>query len=427
MLTRSRSSPRPPDVVGVLDIGTSKTVCLIVDPPSSRANRLWRRQAGSVLGYGLKPSRGLKAGAVIDLEGAEQAVRAAVTQAEEAAGVEVEEVMVGVGGVRLKSLAFEAEARIAGRIVADADAQRLAAAARNYAERDGRTLLHLERIAYRLDGATGVPNPCGMAGDVMAADFHAVTVEEAPLRNLLHVAERAFLTPAGIAPAAYASGLAVTTDNERQLGVTVIDMGAGSSALAMFADGHLTAFDTVALGGQHISFDIARTLNAPFPEAERLKTLHGSVEEGAEEDGEKVSYALSGGRETSLAEAAKADVNRIVVGRVTDLLGRVLERIERSGAADVAGQAIVLTGGGSQLRGLADFAQDLLGRPVRLGQPEAADGLPAAYCNPILSTAVGLIPIAFSPSVRLDAARAGSASQGAGYLRRVGQWLREGF
>jgi cell division protein FtsA len=266
-----------------------------------------------------------------------------------------------------------------------------------------------------------------MAGDLLAADFHAVTVEDAPLRNLLHVAERAFLTPAGVAPAAYASGLAVTTADERRLGVTVIDMGAGSCALAMLADGHLMAVDTVAVGGQHITFDIARTLNAPFPEAERLKTLHGSVEEGAAEDHEKISYALSGGQETALAEAAKADVNRIVAARTTDLLGRVLERIERSGVAEPAGQAIVLTGGGSQLRGLADFAQDLLGRPVRVGQPEAADGLPAAYCNPVFSTAVGLIPIALKPSVRLDGTRAGGTPQGAGYFKRVGQWLREGF
>jgi cell division protein FtsA len=412
---------------GVLDIGTGKTVCLIVAPPNSRANGLWRRQGASVLGYGLQPSRGLKAGAVIDLDGAEQALRAAVTQAEEAAGLAVEEVMVAVGGVRLKSVAFEAETRVADRIVADSDAQRLAAAGRNYAQRDGRSLLHLERLAWRLDGAAGVPDPRGMAGDLLSADFHAVTVEEAPLRNLLHVAERAFLAPAGVAPAAYASGLAVTTEAERQLGVTAVDMGAGSSALAMFADGRLLAVDTVAVGGQHITFDIARTLSAPFAEAERLKTLHGSVQEGAAEDLEMVTYALSGGREPALAEAAKADINEIVAGRMTDLLGRVLERIERSGVADQAGQTIVLTGGGSQLKGLADFAQDLLGRPVRVGQPDAAEGLPAAYCNPVFATAVGLIPIALKPGVRLDARRAGGTSRGAGYFRRVGQWLREGF
>src|SRR5262249_14210124 len=158
------------------------------------------------------------------------------------------------GGARLKSVVFEAETRIADRIVTDADADRLAAAGRNYAQRDGRALLHLERIAYRLDGAADVPNPRGMAGELLAADWHAATVEEAPMRSLLHVVERAYLAPAGVAPAPYASGLAATTAEERQLGVTCIDLGAGATTLALFADGHLLAADTVALGGQHITF-----------------------------------------------------------------------------------------------------------------------------------------------------------------------------
>jgi cell division protein FtsA len=411
----------------VLDIGTSKTVCLIVAPPHSRASGLWRRQGASLLGYGLRPSRGLKAGGVIDLDGAEQTLRAAVTQAEEGAGLTVEEVMVGVGGVRLRSLAFEAETRIADGVVADADGQRLAAAGRGYAERDGRTLLHLERLAYRLDGAPGVPDPLGMAGDLLAADFHAVTVEDAPLRNLLQVVERAFLAPCGVTPAAYAAGLAATTEAERQIGVTLIDMGAGSTALAMFADGQLIALDTLAVGGQHITFDIARTLSAPFAEAERLKTLHGSVEEGAAQGRGTVSYALSGGPEPALEAAAKADINEIVGSRITDLLSQALERIERSGMADLPGHTVVLTGGGSQLKGLADFARGLLGQPVRVGRPETSEGLPPAYCNPVFSTAVGLIPVALNPGVRLDGRREGGASQGAGYFRRVGQWLREGF
>jgi len=172
-------------VVGVLDIGTAKTVCLIVAPPNSRANGLWRREEASVLGFGLRPSRGLKAGVVIDLDGAEQVLRSAVSQAEQAAGLTVEQVFVAITGGRLKSLTFEAETAIADRIVGGAEVERLAAAGRSYVERDGHTLLHLAEIGYRLDGAGGVSNPRGMAGSLLAADFHAVTAEDAPLRNLL--------------------------------------------------------------------------------------------------------------------------------------------------------------------------------------------------------------------------------------------------
>jgi cell division protein FtsA len=414
-------------VVGVLDIGTSKTVCLIVAPPSSRANGLWRREGVGVLGFGLTPSRGLKAGVVIDLDSAEQALRAAVSQAEQAAGLTVEEVLVAVTGGGLKSLTFEAETRIAGSVASEADADRLAAAGRDYAQREGRTLLHLGQITYRLDGAGGVSNPRGLAGSLLAADFHVVTAEDAPLRNLLNVVERTFLTAVAIVPAPHASGLAATTEEERRLGVTCIDLGAGSTTLAMFADGHLLSVGTVAVGGHHVTFDIARTLSTPFVEAERIKTLHGSLDEGAAEDEELFSYAVSGGEDALLHETTKADLNGIIVTRVSDLLTQAMARIEGSGVAHLAGHRVVVTGGGSQLKGLAGFAEEALGRPVRVGRPEVADGMPPAYCNPIFSTAMGLVPIALDPAAGPRAPRVRAEVAARGYLKRVGRWLREGF
>jgi cell division protein FtsA len=426
VLTRSRFSPRRTDVIGVLDIGTSKTVCLIVASANSRANGLWRREAPGVLGFGLRPSRGLKAGVVIDLDGAEQALRAAVSQAEQAAGLTVEEVFVAVTGGGLKSLTFEAETKIAGSVVSEADTERLAAAGRDYAEREGQTLLHLEQVAYRVDGAGSVSSPGGLAGDLLAADFHAVTAQDAPMRNLLNVVERTFLAAVGIVPAPHASGLAVTTEEERRLGVTCIDMGAGSTTLSMFADGHLIAVATMPAGGHHVTFDIARTLSTPFAEAERIKTLHGSLDDGAADDEELFSYAVSGGDDAPLHETTRADLNGIITTRVSDLLTQALGRIEGSGVAHLASHGVVLTGGGSQLRGLAGFAEEMLGRPVRIGRPEVADGMPAAYSNPIFSTAIGLIPIALDPAgLRRQRVRPEVAA--GGYLKRVGQWLRDGF
>jgi cell division protein FtsA len=424
---RSRPSARPGDAVGVLDVGTSKIACLIVAPPNSRANGLWRREGPSVLGFGLRPSRGLKAGVVIDLDGAEQALRSAVSQAEQAAGLAVEQVYVAVTGGRLKSTTFEAETALADRIVAEADARRLAAAGRSYAERDGHTLVHLEEIGYRLDGAGGLSDPCGMAGSLLAADFHAVTVEDAPLRNLLQVVERTYLTAAGIVPAPYASGLAATTEEERHLGVTCIDLGAGSTTWSMFADGHLLAVDAIAVGGHHVTFDIGRSLLTPFAEAERIKTLHGSLEAGALEDEEMFSYAVAGKGEPALHETTRADLNGIIAGRVSDLIAQATERIERSGVAHLAARRVVMTGGGSQLRGLAAFTGEMLGRPVRIGRPEPTAGMPAAYCNPLFSTAMGLIPIALDPAAGPSGNRIREDVAAGGYLKRVGQWLREGF
>jgi cell division protein FtsA len=336
-------------------------------------------------------------------------------------------VFVAITGGRLKSITFEAETRVADRIVADADTERLAAAGRKYAQREGYTLLHLEQIGYRLDGAGGVANPHGMAGGLLAADFHAVTAEDAPLRNLRQVVERALLTPAGIVPAPYASGLAATTEEERRRGSVCIDLGAGTSTLSLFADGHLLSVDAVAMGGHHVTFDIARTLTTPFPEAERLKTLHGSLEDGALEDDEMITYAVSGDRDAALHETTKADLNGIIASRMSDLIMRVIDRIERSGVAHLAAHSVVLTGGGSQLKGLAQFAEQMFRRPVRIGRPEPTDGLPAAYCNPLFSTAIGLIPIALDPPADMRGRSAREDFSSGGYFKRVGQWLREGF
>lgn len=431
MQTLATASIRRSDAIGLLDIGTSKTICLIIPPPGAHGSGLWRRDGAGVMGCGVAATRGLKAGVVIDMEGAEQALRAAVTQAELAAGVTLNQVLVAVTGGRLKSLSFEAEARVADGIVTDADVDRLEDAGRDYAQHDGHTLLHLAQIGYRLDDAGGVSNPRGMAGDLLAADFHAVTAEEGPLRNLLHVVERAFLVPTGLVPAPHASGLAATSDEERRAGVTCIDMGAGTTTLSMFAEGHLLAVDTVAVGGHHVTFDIARSLAAPIMEAERIKTLHASVEEGAAEDDELISFAASGAitgeSERGLNETTKADLHEIVAPRITDLLTQAAERIERSGVAHLAAHRIVLTGGSSQLKGLGQFAEDLLGQPVRVGHPELADGVPVAYCNPIFSTAIGLIPIALDPAARLTGRSARGERESAGYLARVSQWLRHGF
>ncbi|MBO0766967.1 MAG: cell division protein FtsA, partial [Hyphomicrobiaceae bacterium] len=298
---------------------------------------------------------------------------------------------------------------------------------RSYAERDGHALLYLAQIGCRLDGAGAVANPRGMAGSLLAADFHAVTVEDAPLRNLLQVVERSFLTAAGIVPAPHASGQAATTEGERRLGVTCIDLGAGSTTWSMFADGHLLSVDSVAVGGHHVTFDIARSLATPFAEAERIKTLHGTLEDGALEDEGMFSYAVSGQGEPVLHETTLADLNGIISGRVSDLIAQVSERIERSGVAHLAAQRVVLTGGGSQLKGLARFAENMMGRPVRIGRPEPAAGMPVAYCNPLFSTAIGLIPIALDPAARTRGTGLRDDVAAGGYFKRVGQWLREGF
>jgi cell division protein FtsA len=423
---RRNSTRRAGGLIGVLDIGTSKTVCLIVATPGSRSNGSGHHEGVRVLGFGHRPSRGLKAGAVLELDAAEQVLRAAVDQAEQMAGATIEEVFVAVTCGELSSSTFEANAKIANRVVSHVDVERLMEAGRNYAQRDGRSLVHLNHIAYRLDGA-GVPNPRGMAGTVLAADLHAVTAgEDSQVRNLLHVVERAFLSAAGVAPAAYASGLAATTEEERRLGTTCIDMGAGTTTLSMFAEGQLLSIDALTVGGQHVTFDIACALSTPFAEAERIKKLYGTLQRVESRDQGMVAYTLAGEEEPTLYQTTTAHIGGIVASRLSDLLAHVADRIDRTGLAHLAAHRVVLTGGASQLPGMAQFAETALGRPVRTARPQLA-GMPAGCKGPEFSAAAGLVRIALDPAAGVQYDRRPLTIEGSGYLKRVGQWLREGF
>jgi cell division protein FtsA len=426
VLTRPNAA-RHINAVGVLDIGTSKTACIIVSAPDPKGGGRWRREGMRILGFGCKPSRGLKAGVVIDHDGAEQAARAAIMQAEQMAGITIDNVFVAVTCGRLKSRTFAADTQTEGKTIAGAHIERLTAAGRRYAERDGGTLLHINPVGYRLDGSATVANPLGMAGTTLAADLHAITVDDAPLRSLINVVERAGFTVAGVAPAPYASGLASTTEEERRLGTLCIDMGAGATTLSVFAADKLRLVDTVAVGGQHVTFDIARALSTPFDQAERIKTLYGTLENAASEDEGVVAYTLAGEEEPTLYQATKARIQGIVRNRVTDLLAHVAERIERSGVGQLAAHGVVLTGGGSQLPGLSRIAEGVLARPVRIAHLQPLAGLSPDWCNPVFSTAVGLTQIAFDPGAGIRNERGSGAPEEPGYLERVGQWLRKGF
>jgi len=416
------SSRQAEDVVGLLDIGNSKTVCVIVATPGARRGPAL---AGvRVLGIGVQPSRGMKGGLVVELDEAEQAVRAAVDQAERAAGVRVEEVFLSVACGRLKSVTFTAKTEIEGRVVGNADIERLMAAARTHVERDGRALLHMNCLTYRLDGAAGVGAPLGMAGKTLGADLHAVTADEAPLRNLLHVLERAYLSAAGLAPAPCASSLAATTEEERQLGVVVIDIGAGTTSLAAFARGHLLWNEVVPVGGNHATFDIAQALSVSAYEAERIKKQYGSLARVVGDDGEAIAHAHAGGEAQAPPRTTKGEVREIVRGRMWRLFGHVAGRIDRSGVARYVMQRMVLTGGGSQLAGLGEFAADFFARPVRIAQIAPLEGMPAGFASPAYSTSVGLIHVALDPGIGARWDR--SDMESGGYLKRMGQWLREG-
>lgn len=422
---RGPTSRETAGAIGVLDIGTSKIACLIatVEPRGPDHGGVPKAR---VLGVGYQRSRGVKAGVITDLDEAEEAVRAAVGQAERMAGLNLGSVLVAVSCGRLKSRTYTANGDVETGVVGDGDIQRVMEGGRAYAERDGRTLVHLNRLGFRLDRAAQVNDPRGMAAHTLSADLHAVTADDAPVRNLMMAVERCHLAVGGLVAAPYASGLAATTDDERRLGVTCIDIGGGAATLAAFADGHLIYADAIPVGGNHLTFDIARALQTPVAEAERIKALYGTLVEANSDEHESFAYPLTGEDEGSSNRATRAQLRNIIQPRVSGLLALIAERLDRSGIRGDAVSRLVLTGGTSQLVGLANVAASTLGRRVRVaGVPQVA-GLPGGVAKPAFAVAVGLLVSAARPATRSVAFmdRSGSDS---GYLERVGNWLREGF
>ncbi len=412
-------------IFGILDIGTSKIAAAVVvaAPPTSTGHS----PTGSlrIAGLGLQRSKGVKAGVLTDLDEAETAVRAAISQAERSAGVTLESVSVAVSCGRLKSLHFAANADISGRVVSDEDLARMLDGGRAYAEREGRTLIHMNRLAFQLDGAEGVRDPRGLSGRQLSAHLHAVTADEAPLRNLLLLIDRCYLNCDGMIAAPYASALATTTEDERALGITAIDIGAGTTSISLFSDGRLVGAEVVPVGSQHITFDIAKALQTPLAEAERIKTLYGTLISAQSDEHESFSYPLAG-EDGASYQTTKARLTDIIRPRVAQILSLVRERLAKNAAAAYAGDKVVLSGGASQLLGCCEFTANELGRFVRLGRPHAIPGLPESLAGPQFSTLVGLAVASMNsdPDYALYRDRVALSR---GYLGRVGTWLKAGF
>lgn len=424
-------------MTSVLDVGSSKITCLI-----GRQGTGAERQADQgaarieVLGQGTTRSRGVKSGAVVDLDAAERSIRIAVDRAERMAGVTVDSLIVNASCGRLASESFSAAVALDGHAVCEADIQRVLAAGGGQSVRDGRLILHSLPTAYMIDEGRGITDPTGMLGSRLGVEMHIVTADAAPLSNLELAVNRCHLEVETMVATAYASALAAVTTDEAQLGVTCIDLGGGVTSIAMFEDGHFVHADGFPVGGAHVTSDIARGLSTSLAVAERLKVLHGSALPSVEDERDILSVPLVGEDEAAGVDCVpRAALTRIVSARIEEILELARDRLVSAGFFRDAGERVVLTGGGSAVVGLAEVARRILGREVRLAQPQGVAGLVPREAGPAFSTAAGLL--LYPQAARIEQFRAcrggrptidpAQLSGHAGYLARVGQWIREGF
>ena len=425
-------SPRRSAVICALDIGTSKIACLIARlKPCGAQEALRRRSHGvEVLGIGHTRARGIKAGAVVNLAEAEEAVRHAVDAAERMARVHVESLVLSVCAGRMASELYAATVHIRGSAATESDIERVLAAGSRHSVRNGRAVLHSLPIAYALDETRDIRDPRGMLGRRLGVDMHVVTIDVAAARNLMFAVERCHLSVEAMVAAPYVAGLCVLADDEADLGAAVVDIGAGTTTLAVFAHGRFVHADAFAFGGNHITMDLARGLNARLADAERIKTLHGSAASSASDERDMITVPPVGDEEGEAPHVvSRAHLVRIISPRVEEILEMVRDRLAASPFAADPGARIVLTGGTSQLAGLPELAARVLGRQVRVGRPLGVAGLPEAAKGPAFAVAAGLLVY---PQVahleQIEPRRARFLMTGSeGYFAKVGRWLRESF
>jgi len=424
-------SPRRSAIVAALDIGTSKIVCLIARlKPQAPQEVLRRRSHGvEILGIGHTEARGMKGGAVINMAEVEEAVRHAVDLAERDASVQLQSVVLAVSSGRPSSEFYAVNVNVAGSIVTDGDIARALAAGCRHCVRPGRVVLHSLPIGYALDGVSGVGEPRGMLAREFGVDMHVVTADIAAARNLMLVVERCHLEVETMVAAPYVAGLSVIADEEADVGAALIDMGAGTTSVAVFSGGRFVHADGFALGGSHVTTDLARGLNARITDAERIKTLYGSVLAGGSDERDVITVpAVDDDDREPPQFVSRASLVRIIRPRVEEILEMVRERLAASPFAAEPRARAILTGGMSQLTGLPELAARILNRPVRVGRPLGIAGLPDAAKSPAFAVATGLMVYPQAAHLEhFEPRRTRHLMTGTGYIARVGRWLRESF
>jgi cell division protein FtsA len=382
-------------IITALDVGTWKVSALIAE--------LQDNGEMQVLGTGQRESRGVKRGYVADMDATEKAIRETVEQAERIAGTNIEDVWVNFSAGGLASDIAPVEVELAGHRIEQSDVDELLSAGRGLLHPDGRMILHAQPTMYTLDGLNGVKNPLGLHADTLSVDIHVVLADGSPVRNLDLCVRRAHLEVKSIVAAPVATGLSCLSEEERELGVALVEMGAGVTNVSLFIGGMLVGLTSLPFGASDITDDIASAFATKREHAERIKCFFGSATASPRDNHDMIDMPPMN------EDDGGADVNRItraqliavIRQRLDHMMGEIARTLKDMGFTGPVGRQAVLTGGGAELKGLADFAQGALGRAVRIGRPRRMPGLPDAHSGPGFSTLAGLVHYAASNPVDL--------------------------
>ena len=405
-------------LIAALDIGTTKVCCFVAQVSGDGNIR--------VVGIGHQKSRGLRAGAIIDMDVAEESIRGAVHAAEQMAGETIREVFVNLSCGSPISQTVAVEVSIAGHEVGDTDLRRALGQGYLHNESNDREIIHSIPVNYVIDGSPRIRDPRGMYGDRLGVNMHVVSASAGPVRNLKTCVARCHLELQALAVSPYAAGLSALVEDETDLGVSCIDMGGGTTSIAVFQDGEVVYTECIPIGGQHVTSDIARGLSTPLVHAERMKTLYGSTLATSADEHDVIDVPQVGEDEHAIPNhVPKSFLVGIIQPRLEETFELVRQHLEAAGLDKSAGRRVVLTGGASQLQGVRELAALVLDKQVRMGRPLRIGGLADATAGPAFATCAGLLQYAvtrFSASP-LEARR--GHEMPAGVFGRIGTWLRE--
>ncbi len=404
-----------PIIVGI-DVGTTKICTLAAREDAPGQIR--------ILGVGIEPSQGIRKGTVVDLAAASQAISRSVEKAERTAGIEINAALVSLAGSHVSSVNSRGVVGITGRTIDQDDIARAIEAARAVAIPHNRDVIHIIQRGFTVDGQDSIRMPLGMHGYRLEVETHIITAAAATVENIRQCVAGSGVEVTQFVLNPLASGEVVLTDTERQMGVVVCDMGGGTTDLAIYINGDVWHTSVLAVGGNHITSDIAHGLRLPVSQAEEIKLLHGHAMRS--EINPEEYFTIKPFGEEQPAQINRQDLAHIIEARVEEIFGLVLQEIKRSGYDQLLPAGMVLTGGSSALPGIRNLASRVLGLPVRLAKPENLVGMVDKLDSPAFSTSIGLLRWAFMMSdVTPQVGRRRGGGQGSGIdWERVRNFLR---
>jgi cell division protein FtsA len=392
-------------LVAVLDVGTTKMACMVlqfdattINEPRLGGGALASHGSFRVIGVATTRSRGVRFGEITAMEETERAIRTVIQGAQKMANVRVDHVIACLAGANPRSYGVVGEVELENGNVTDQDIGRVLAGCDIPDYGVGRETVHAMPVNFTLDHRSGLTDPRGQIGNCLSVDMHLLTIDTQAIENLLKCVKRCDMELAGVASAAYTSGISALVEDEQELGAACVDIGGGTTSVSVFLKKHMIYGDSVRMGGDVVTSDISKGLQVTHQAAERIKTLHGGVVATSIDDREMIEVGGdTGDYDHDRRRISRAELIGVMRPRLEEILEGARMCLDASGFDHLPSQRIVLTGGTSQIPGLESLASKILGQNVRLGRPIRVQGLPQAATGPAFASTIGLAMHAAHP------------------------------